>query len=515
MRTIITLLITLFALSSCVKEPEYSGKDFEARSLKAWMKKNRPDLMGNYQSEGGYYVDVLEWGDESTPASGNDFGSLPIMEQDTCWVYYNLTGYDLDGNLCSTRNEVLARMQATYADRTHYAPFGNFCGKNEYYAIVEGSYLASRNEITLADDYVSEHSAICKSTKLKLRKGTKVRLYLASTIGYGSNGSSAEGGYEGQYALDPSVPMILDLEVVRVIKNPSDNELEMVEQVVKKSNEGSDEAVWLQIENKDDEESDENGDTAEDSSDTEDTEGDSKESKYHEGIYYTTAFRPDDNFEHLNYVRPDVAGIGNPYKDSKRFADMAEFDKKLWDILNKKFADQIKSTSEEDAKEVGEENAAMIWYVGRFLDGFIFDTNIQEVKKLAFNEDESAEAISYSVESNKDDYINAWALGIPKLRYGRWGAIITTSGYAYGTSGVSGSTTTSSSTASYNALANLYNYYSMTSSSYYNPYSYYNYYNYYGGYNNYYNYEETTSTIDTEIAPYTPLVFYIFIEPME
>ena len=157
----------------------------------------------------------------------------------------------------------------------------------------------------------------------------------------------------------------------------------------------------------------------------------------------------------------------------------------------------------------------MIWYVGRFLDGFIFDTNIQEVKKLAFNEDESAEAISYSVESNKDDYINAWALGVPKLRYGSWGAIITTSGYAYGTSGVSGSTTTSSSTASYNALANLYNYYSMTSSSYYNPYSYYNYYNYYGGYNNYYNYEETTSTIDTEIAPYTPLVFYIFIEPME
>ena len=42
-----------------------------------------------------------------------------------------------------------------------------------------------------------------------------------------------------------------------------------------------------------------------------------------------------------------------------------------------------------------------------------------------------------------------------------------------------------------------------------------NYYNYYGGYTNYYDYEETTSTIETEIPPYAPLVFYIFIEPTE
>ena len=158
----------------------------------------------------------------------------------------------------------------------------------------------------------------------------------------------------------------------------------------------------------------------------------------------------------------------------------------------------------------------MIWYVGRFLDGFIFDTNIEEVRELAFGENEEGDAISYSVSSNKDEYISAWAHCIPKLRYGRWGAIVTTSGYAYGSTGVSGSTSTSSSSsAAYNSLANLYNYYSMMGSSYYNPYSYYNYYNYYGGYTNYYNYEETTSTIETEISPYTPLVFYIFVEPTE
>ena len=111
MKIIITLLLTLFALSSCVKEPEYSGDELEARSLKAWIKKNRPELVGNYQEKGGYYVDVLSWGDsEATATSENDFGGKPIMEQDTCWVFYNFTGYDLDGNVCATRNEVIARM---------------------------------------------------------------------------------------------------------------------------------------------------------------------------------------------------------------------------------------------------------------------------------------------------------------------------------------------------------------------------------------------------------------------
>ena len=352
-----------------------------------------------------------------------------------------------------------------------------------------------------------------------LRKGSKVRLYLSSTIGYGSSGSSSEGGYEGQYALDANVPMILDMEVVRVVKNPSDNELEMVNAVVKQSNENSEMVAWHQVENteeKEEGETDGDNDT-ESSTDTEDTEGEKKDPKYYEGIYYSTNFTPTDEFAHLAYVRPDIEGLGNPYTDSKRFANMAEFDSKLWKILNEKFADKIAETSNEDAKEIGEDNSAMIWYVGRFLDGFIFDTNIKEVKELAYNESDAGSVLTYSVSSNKDEYISAWAHCIPKLRYGRWGAIITTSGYAYGSTGVSASTSTSggSYNAGYNALANLYNYYSMMGSAYYNPYSYYNYYNYYGGYNNYYDYEETTSTIDTEIAPYTPLVFYVFVEPTE
>ena len=523
MKIIITLLFSLFALSSCVNEQEYSGDEMEARSLKAWMKKNHPELVGNYQENGGYYVDVLNWGDSTAAAEDeNDFGGQAIMDQDTCWVYYNFTGYNLDGSVFSTRNEIIARMQATYSDYTHYVPYGNYTGKEEYYAIVEGSYLASRNKIKLSEEYVANNSAICQGTELVLRKGSKVRLYMTSTIGYTSTGSSAEGGYEGQYSLDANVPMILDMEVMRVVKNPSDVELDMVEQLIERGNADSERTQWFQIENTEESDSDkeENDSSANPEGEIKDPEtGETtEEKKYHEGIYYNNTFNPDMEYAHLKYMRPDKAGMGNPYTDSQRYANMEEFDKKLWKILNDKFSDMVRNTSDADAKEVTEDNSAIIWYVGRFLDGFIFDTNIPEVRELAFNEqDATGSSISYSVSSNKDEYINAWALGIPKLRYGRWGAIITTSGYAYGTSGVSGSTssTSSSSAAAYNSLANLYNYYSMMGSSYYNPYSYYNYYNYYGGYTNYYDYEETTSTIETEIPPYAPLVFYVFIEPTE
>ena len=520
MKIIITLLLSLFVLSSCVKEPDYNRTELEARSLKAWIKKNRPELVGNYQQEGGYYVDVLKWGEDDTPANGNDFGTQPIMEQDTCWVFYNFTGYDMDGNVFSTRDEIIARMQATYTDRTHYIAYGNYCGKEEFYAIVEGSYLASRNKLTLSEEYISraDKQSICKGTELVLRKGSKVRLYLPSTIAYSSNGSSAEGGYEGQYSLDASVPMILDVEVMRVVKSPSDNELDLVDELVKQCNAQNEQTVWHQIEQTDEEDTDD-GDNTDDSSDTEDTENTDDKKEYLDGIYYSTSFTPNNKLTHLSYGRIDQAGLNNPYKDSDRYADMAAFDKKLWDILNEKFADQIAKTDDAAAEEVGQEGDALVWYVGRFLDGYIFDTNIDEVRELAFGQEEDAttgESISYSVSTSKDEYISAWAHCIPKLRYGRWGAIVTTSGYAYGSAGVAASTsTTSSSSAAYNALANLYNYYSMMGSSYYNSYSYYNYYNYYGGYTNYYDYSDTTTTIETEISPYAPLLFYVFIEPKE
>jgi hypothetical protein len=120
-------------------------------------------------------------------------------------------------------------------------------------------------------------------------------------------------------------------------------------------------------------------------------------------------------------------------------------------------------------------------------------------------------------EEGERNAIGAWFYCIPKMHYGAYGQIVTTSGYAYGAAGLTGTTTTteSSSTASYYNAMNYYNYYN----SYYNYYSpYYNYYDYsYYNYNYNYDAEEVTktTTISTEILPYTPLVFTLYVEPNE
>jgi hypothetical protein len=164
----------------------------------------------------------------------------------------------------------------------------------------------------------------------------------------------------------------------------------------------------------------------------------------------------------------------------------------------------------------------------RFLDGFVLDTNIAELRTLLYDEAApECEVFSYSPSDDEGksaeeerQAIGAWYYCIPEMHFGAYGQIITTSGYAYGASGITGTTTTetSSSTSDYYNTMNYYNYYNYYN-SYYNYYSpYYNYYDY-----NYYNYnystgdEEstTTTTISTEILPYTPLVFTVYVEPNE
>lgn len=78
---------------------------------------------------------------------------------------------------------------------------------------------------------------------------------------------------------------------------------------------------------------------------------------------------------------------------------------------------------------------ANIWYIGRFLDGFIFDTNISGVLDLINDESgnvSSAEEYSSVSSWENSRYILAWYYAIPQLRYGQWATIITTSRNAYG-----------------------------------------------------------------------------------
>lgn len=492
-KSLFAMALAAVALTSCIKEESISNEEREKVSLEAWIKLNKPELLNNYQEEGGYYVEILD-GDknENLPISkdGNDFGSEPLMEQDTCWVFTNMTGRDINGAVCMTRNGALADMCGTFSYSTHYVPYVTYCGENNM-GLLEGTYLAMRNELKIGDDIY------------KMRRGSKVRLYLPSTIAYGENGSQTEGGYEGQYSLDSSRPLILDVEVLSAIKNPSELELSMVKSYI------GWETPWVQA--------------VKDESEKVDEDDDLKL----KGLYYNHSYNPTtDNVYNYRYMQPHLDGLNNPYVDNKKYSygNMPFINQQINDILIERFGKGLESSERGEKNLVTKNGRANVWYIVRFLDGFVVDTNIAEIRELIFGEQNpTCEVFSYSPSDDdgkgesERQAIGAWYYCIPQMHYGGYGQIVTTSGYAYGAAGMSGTTTTetsSNSAASYYNAMNYYNYYN----SYYNYYSpYYNYYDY-SYYNYNYNYDTTeetttTTTISTEILPYTPLVFTIYVEP--
>lgn len=497
-------VVVAATFTGCVKEESAKGEEMENHALNAWIKKNRPELLGNKQENGAYYVDILAWGDDGDEGDSNDFGSKPIMEQDSVWLFYNLTGRDLDGNVCLNRDEAIARMQGTFALETHYVPYMNYAGKVNAYALLEATYLLTRNEIKLDEQYVADHADVCKSTSFKLRRGSKVRIYTPSTIAYGSSGTSTSGGYEGQYTLDGNVPMIMDVEIVRAVKNPSDLEIEMLKGLVGASDDKSDgQNGWtLAIKDKSD---DENTDTSD-----EDKEEDDGKFK---GLYYNLLYEPNVNNVGLRHLKPTQkdTGVSNPYKDSDKYADMVALDKQIDEILAEKFKGKVLDKSQmTDSNLVTKDGTAKIWYVLRFLDGFVVESNIAEIQELMFGKTSTTTAETYS--SDTETIIDAWKQCIPKMHYGQWAAILTASGYAYGAKGVNGTTETSSSGGSY-YYPSYYDYYNGYNSMYYGDAYYGGYYNYYPTYINSDTSSVDTSTISTEILGYTPLLFYVYIEP--
>lgn len=502
-----TLLALLFGTMavSCVNEISPDEEEIQEFALKAWILKHRDDLKENLQTNGKYYVDVKEWGDLITLADDNDFGGAPIMDQDTCWMYYEFTGYDLDGNVCITRNSDIARLQGTYTKYTHYVPYLNYCGDSNVNGLQEGTYMATRNALLLGEQYVKSNPQ-CKGTEMKVRKDSKLWIYMPATISSGSDSNNGDGGYEGQFTLSTSVPMIMEMRVCRVVKNPSKVEIAMADTLAYIGNQLSAAKNWLKVEKIVEEEE-------LSSRRTMTTRADEEETEYYDGLYYNLMYNPKDWAQKFSYARPDMVTPGRQaaYVDKGIYTNMDDIEKKISDILLEKFGDEA-ITPEEFTEEnlIGTDQTAKVWYVARFLDGFVLDTNIPEIKEAIWGEkDQVGVAISYNAENNETDYITAWYHCIPLMHFGQWGAIITTSGFAYGSSGVSGSSSSSSSSTSYNYSYDDYYQYAQYYSSYINPYGYYDYSNYYGSTSS----NIDTSSINTEIQGYTPLVMYLFIEP--
>ncbi len=395
------LAIAACNFASCAKEPTDTTGNFQQMSLDAWMAKNinHTDTIA-WRQDNGMYVQML------TP-------TLPLVDSlapaDTIvWVRVNYTGRTLQNNVYITRSESEARWQGTYTNKTYYAPDYLYCG-SENTNMIEGQYYALKNEFMI------------DGVPTKLVQGSKVRLYMTSALAFGSHGTSNNQGYGGQFTLKGDKPIIEDLEVVEVVKDPIKRENILVEEYATKQ--------WG-----------------------------------------------------MNAADTLVA---NFYLDKSTPLGV-----ELGDTLSK-------------------DSTAYIYYKGYFLDGFVFDSNIDSVQMRVYGEAPNNKALSYKAADNKEEYIKAFYEAIPGMRYGEWGRMVFTSIYGYGATGYSAAVQKDHDT--YNnymsyLYANLYN-----STNQYN--SYYDYYNY--NYAYYYNILNSSTLeegeVITEIQSYTPLVFEFFI----
>lgn len=483
----------MLLMAACAETEDVSYAVNERMALHEWMRLNRPELLGNYQSEGGYYVDVLEPGSEE---------AAPIRNR-ASWVRFTFTGRNLAGDIVLTRNEVDARQVGSYTPFTRYVPFYKYYAGDTNGSLLEGTYLAMHNPLTLGAEYAAAHGY---PAQIEMRYGTKVTLYMPSSV-VSASGVGGSGGYEGQggYELRSGQPFIVTMQITDTVRNPLEREGSDVDRFASRNGSlklpppDKKQAVLSQedpippIYDKDD--------------------------PYNDGfawhyvdedipqVYVNLIYEPTTKFDYAELYESEYA----PYDD------FAQLEQNIADTLVNRFG-PYEGPTKLPKDNVTVDGTAKIWYIGRFLDGFIFDTNIPGVRRLVYGETATeGEPLTYTPRNG--GMIEAFYLAVPNLIYGQWAALLTISTYAYGAKGIAGKTNTSTSGgANYNELFNYYN--AMNS-----MYNYGNYYDsYYGGYmsgqfanNLYYNPGETTTTtsVSTEIPPFTPLLFEFYIEPKE
>ena len=533
---ILLIICAPLALWSCVESTALSIEEIETVALKSWMEINRPDLLDNYQVNGGYYVEILDEGVADSAA----------VRYDDSWVWFDVTCRDLSGNVAMTRNSELAQMQNVYTDHTHYVPYFLYCGESRANSLPEGIYLSMRNQLKVGDRDFS------------VRYGTKLRIYMPSSLVSDSgNGLNGDGGYQGQYSLDAGRPMIAEVKVWGHIGNPVAYEDQWVKSFAKANG-----GIAPEPENK----TSAAAASALRRSFKRDTRSENT-TVYNEmwypavdsiaGLYINYLYSPKKS---LNYdcLRSDTLLYEGQtrYNKGKIFGQksMEQINQEIDAALIKRFGEGLNPA---DADSLGAVQTAKVWYVTRLLDGFVVDTNITEVQKIVYGNDydplydvsSALDFITNKDASKENNYVDAWKYAIPQMKLGAWNAILTTSSSAYGAVGVAGSNSQSGGSNNYMDYYNYYNYYnSYYGNGYYNNYyngyygmggmgmggmygggmyggmyggyDYYN--NYYNSmyYNNYYNNSYTTDTSDedvaittaSEILPYTPLLWQVFIE---
>ncbi len=378
--------------------------ELEQEVFDEWMALNRADntILLNSQQTEGYYIEFA--------ADSNPTGESVQQGE---YVQYNITTCDLDGNICHTRNESMAVQQGTYNRVTRYVPMTDYIPLMSDYSDYDEDELEDVGFEAIHYAFMSDEMNIngeaVKSSDL-FKAGSKFTLYYTSALAGTANGA---GGYAGQYSHSGYRPLVSEIEIIEVINVQSTYEKNLIDEFATLNSDLYNPITdWVLLND--------------------------EEAHY---IRLNTNYMP-------STTDLDLLKFVDAYPYSKMLRDNTyklEGEPTTLNEMNIAINTEILDLYEEDGLDflVGSESDCYIWYIARTLDGFIVDSNIQEVQEIIYGSAISSTTyIGYNAEDDEDNYISAWYHVVPKLAYGSWAAFLTTSTNAYGAAGSVGSSST-------------------------------------------------------------------------
>lgn len=408
-----------------------------------------------------YAPNAIEFGNKGMFVEYLKEGSGDYVQAED-WVRVNYTGKSLHNDVFYTRSKEIAEIQGTFTEYTHYVPNLLYMYENNV-GMTRGMY-----EVLLG-----------------MRQGDMVRIYMPSDFAYGASGysNSRNVGYSGQFSLNGNVPIIIDsLELLAFSKDPIEEELDLVDQIAT-----------------------------------------------------GTGPLPTDFMAKWGIKEAKADGW-----------DMSEAD-----TVAKGFYLQMLPPFPIARDTVGENAKVKLYYTGRFLDGFLLDSNIDSIQLKERGEITNVGPFEWDMAA--DTAVIAAFKHIKNLCYGDHFRMIFTSAYGYGAAGQAAQYSTSAVSNSFSYsdylqytsymdyMYDMYGYgggydmgyggmgyggmgyggmgyggmgYGSSMSSYYN-FLYSNYFDlYYSGYGDTSTDSEDTY-VSTEVLPYTPLIYDIYILPKD
>ena len=136
--------------------------------------------------------------------------------------------------------------------------------------------------------------------------------------------------------------------------------------------------------------------------------------------------------------------ISDPLRDESN--EVAQYASRNW---GQTIADTLKTGLHRrslrtglDTATVKDDSIAYVYYVGRFMDGFVFDTNIADTARKYHIYDNSSsskyDSLVVSLKSEDTSVVRGFYEAIKGMRYGETAEALFTSTYGYGSTGQAG-----------------------------------------------------------------------------